>query len=94
LPSKGRSSNSEENPKVPRHFNQGIINQVTSDHMFDALQDTVSAIGEARLGFNKKSVGTHSIRSGAAMAFYLGECPVFMIMLIGCWSSDAFIHYI
>ena len=28
------------------------------------------------------------------MAMYLGECPVFMIMLIGCWSSDAFLRYI
>jgi hypothetical protein len=25
---------------------------------------------------------------------YLGECPVFMIMLIGRWSSDAFLLYI
>ena len=103
MPSKSRSSNSEENPKVPRHysklpistfFNHGIIDQVTSDHMIDALQDAVGAIREARLGFNKKSVGTHSIRSGAAMALYLGECPVFMIMLIGHWSSDAFLRYI
>ena len=25
---------------------------------------------------------------------YLWECPVFMMMLIGCWSSDAFFMYI
>jgi hypothetical protein len=56
--------------------------------------DAVGAIGEARLGFKKENVGTHSIRSGAAMAMYLGECPVFMIMLIGRWSSDAFLRYI
>ena len=28
------------------------------------------------------------------MAMYLGECPVFMIMLIGRRSSDAFLRYI
>jgi hypothetical protein len=28
------------------------------------------------------------------MAMYLGEWPVFMIMLIGRWSSDAFLRYI
>ena len=28
------------------------------------------------------------------MAMYLGECPVFMIMQIGRWSSDAFLRYI
>ena len=28
------------------------------------------------------------------MAMYLGECPVYTIMLIGRWSSDAFLRYI
>jgi hypothetical protein len=39
-------------------------------------------------------IGTHSIRSGAAMAMYLAGVPVFTIMLIGRWSSDAFLRYI
>jgi hypothetical protein len=29
-----------------------------------------------------------------AIVMYLGECPVFMIMLIGHWSSNAFLRYI
>ena len=41
-----------------------------------------------------KEIGTHSIRSGAAMAMYLGGVPVFAIQLIGRWSSDAFMKYI
>jgi hypothetical protein len=28
------------------------------------------------------------------MAMYLGDCAVFTIMLIGRWSSDAFLQYI
>ena len=28
------------------------------------------------------------------MAMYLGECPVYTIILIGRWSSDAFLRYI
>jgi hypothetical protein len=28
------------------------------------------------------------------MAVYLGECPVYTIILIDCWSSDAFLRYI
>jgi hypothetical protein len=28
------------------------------------------------------------------MAMYLAGVPVFTIMLIGCWSSDAFLRYI
>ncbi len=75
-------------------LNHGIIEHVTSNHVIDALRDAVGAIGEARLGFKKEDVGTHSIRLGAAMAMYLVECPVFMVMLIGRWSSDAFLCYI
>jgi hypothetical protein len=36
----------------------------------------------------------HSIRSGSAMAMYQGKCLVYTIMLIGRWSSDAFLWYI
>ena len=28
------------------------------------------------------------------MAMYIGECPVYTIMMIGRWSSDAFLRYI
>jgi hypothetical protein len=49
---------------------------------------------EACPGIAKHELGTHSIRSGTAMAMYLGECPVYTIMLIGRWSSDAFLWYI
>jgi hypothetical protein len=54
----------------------------------------VKVIGETQLGIAKHKIGTHSIKSGAAMAMYLGEYPVYMIMLIGHWSSDAFLWYI
>ena len=70
------------------------IEHITSAEMVAALRDAVVAIGEDLLGFKKEQVGTHSIRSGAAMAMYLGECPVYTIMLIGRWSSDAFLRYI
>ncbi len=62
--------------------------------VINALRDVVGAIGKTRLGIDKEEVGTHSIRSGAAMAMYLGECPVYTIMFIGRWSSDAFLRYI
>jgi hypothetical protein len=62
--------------------------------MINALRVAVGGIGEIRLGIKKEDIGTHSIRSGAAMAMYLGECPVFMIMLIGRWISNAFLQYI
>jgi hypothetical protein len=45
-------------------------------------------------GIRKEEIGTHSLRAGAAMAMYLGECPVYVIMMIGRWSNDAFLSYI
>jgi hypothetical protein len=74
--------------------NNGIIDQVTSDHMITALRDTVVGIGEIRLGIKKEDVGMHLIRLGTAMGMYLGECSVFMIMLIGRWSTNTLLHYI
>jgi hypothetical protein len=53
----------------------GHLEQVTSTHMIHVLRDAVGAIGEVKLGIKKEDVGTHSIRSGAAMAMYPGECP-------------------
>jgi hypothetical protein len=62
--------------------------------MINALRDAVGGIREIRLGIKREGFGTHSIRSGTAMVMYLGECPVFMIMFIGRWSSDAFLRCI
>ena len=80
--------------KVSAYWKDSQINHLTSKNMSDALRDAVSAIGEESLGFKASQVGCHSIRSGAAMAMYLGECPVYTIMMIGRWSSDAFLRYI
>ena len=69
------------------------IEHITSKQISNALRDAVSAIGEDVLHIAKHEIGTHSIRSGAAMAMFLGGC-VFLIMMIGRWSSDAFLRYI
>jgi hypothetical protein len=61
---------------------------------FPTKRDAVGAIGEVKLGVKKEDVRTHSIRLGVAIVMYLGECPVFMIMLIGHWCSIAFLRYI
>ena len=58
------------------------------------LKATVAAIGIDKLGFGPDDIGTHSIRAGSAMAMYLDGVPVFTIMLMGRWSSDAFLKYI
>ena len=55
-------------------WRHGQIEFITSKELIAAMQDAVVAIGEESLGFTRHEIGTHSIRSGAAMAMYLGEC--------------------
>ena len=60
----------------------------------DLCHDGVVTNGETKLGIHRSEIGTKSIRSGAAMAMYLSGVPVFSIMLIGRWSTTAFLKYI
>jgi hypothetical protein len=50
--------------------------------------------GQDVFGYKSGEVGTHSIRSGAAMALFLAHESVLKIMILGRWSSDAFLVYI
>jgi hypothetical protein len=67
------------------------INHVTSKQVTAAMKDSLVAIGEDVLHIHKNKIGTPSIRSGAIMAIFLGECLVYLIMMISCWSSNAFL---
>jgi hypothetical protein len=72
----------------------GNIQLIKSKTVCEKLRAAAMAIGPDKLGYSWKDIGTHSLRSGAAMAMYLSDTPVFTIMLIGRWSSDAFLRYI
>ena len=68
--------------------------QFSSSNMIAALRTTVENMPEANLGFVAKEIGTHSIRSGGAMAMCLIKESDFMIKLLGRWKSDSFLKYI
>jgi hypothetical protein len=70
------------------------IKHITSKQIRNALRDAILAIGKDSLHIAADKIGTHSIHSRVAMAMLLGGCPVFLIMIIGCWSSNTFLHYI
>ena len=80
--------------KVSTVLREGVISHITSKMMIDALRDAAESYGLKKLNINKEDIGTHSIRSGAAMAMYLDEVSIFSIMMIGRWQSDAFLKYI
>jgi hypothetical protein len=68
------------------------INHFTSKQVIAAMKDAIQAIGDDVLHIKKEEIGTHSIRLGAAMAMFFGNCSVCLIMMIGCWSSNQYIQ--
>ena len=62
--------------------------------MIDKLRENASKVGEEELGFGSHEIGTHSIRSGGAMAMYLAKLNESQIQIIGRWKSNAFMRYI
>jgi len=67
---------------------------VSGKYVRAASRAAATIMGKSKLGSEAKEIGTHSLRSGAAMAMYLDEVPVYSIMLPGRWSSDTFLIYI
>ncbi|KAI2498218.1 hypothetical protein MHU86_16300 [Fragilaria crotonensis] len=49
---------------------------------------------EERLGLQASGIGTHSIRSGAAMAMHLAGVPSETIQMVGRWRSQTFMRYL
>jgi hypothetical protein len=83
-----------KNTPIPAIWKYNRIKNITSKHITNTLQDAILAIEEDTLHIAANKIGTHSIHLGAAMAMFLGGCLVFLIMIIGRWSSNAFLRYI
>lgn len=90
---RGYPGTSDETP-VNAFFENGKLRFIPSSTIRVKLRAVAAAMGKDRLGYTADEIGTHSLRSGAAMAMYLNQVPVYTIMLIGRWSSDAFLKYI
>jgi hypothetical protein len=68
---------------------------VTSDELRRQLRSSCTrGGGTGTFGYGASDIGTRSIRSGAAMGLFLMNHPVAKIMILGRWSSDAFLVYI
>ncbi len=57
----------DSNTRVSAYISNGVVKYVALAQVINALQDVVGAIGETQLGIAKHKIGTHLIRSGAAM---------------------------
>jgi len=91
------SSYPSENPDTTVNsflLENGSIYKFSGKDLLTHLRRAAESLGPDKLGYTSDQIGLHSARSGAAMAMYLAGVPVFTIMLLGRWSSDAFLRYI
>ena len=72
----------------------GTVHHITRTNLTTHIKAAVKDLTPATLGFTSKQCGTHSIRSSGAMWMHLAGIPSYLIMMIGRWSSDAFLLYI
>jgi len=72
-------------------FEDGSVLLFTGAQLLKHLRLAALIIGPDSLGFTAGKIGLHYAHSGAAMAMYLAGVPIFTIMLLGCWSSNAFL---
>ena len=76
------------------YMSAGHLHEFTQEDLLANFRANAGSIGKDKLGFEPEDIGTHSNRSAAAMAMFMDDTPVYMIMLMGRWSSDAFLKYI
>ena len=76
-------------------WEHGKETYITGERLRDSLRSTCTEMGGSDVfGFDGKDIGTKSLRSGAAMGLFLMNHSVAKIMILGRWSSDAFLVYI
>jgi hypothetical protein len=73
----------------------GKVGLITNTYTLNLLRSTCYSFGgKATFGFDPSEIGNKSIRSGAAMALFINDISTAKIMILGRWSSDAFLVYI
>ena len=80
--------------EVFTYYDGANFTKIKTTEILADLRATVDSIGPDTLGSTSKEFGTHSIRASLAMMMYLAKEPIYTIMPIGRWSSDAFLAYI
>ena len=70
------------------------LGHLTSKQALGMLREFIKSTNYAAYGLDPQRIGLHSGRTSAAMAMYLNGIPICTIMLLGRWSSDAFLRYI
>jgi hypothetical protein len=72
-------------------FDGTTLIHIQDRSILSLIHAAATVLGKDFPGFAPKKLGLHSIQSGGAMAMYLKGVLAFTIMLLGHWSSDAFL---
>ena len=73
----------------------GRVTHITGEQLRKSMRATCREEGgKEAFGYEADEIGTRSLRSGAAMGLFLMNHSVAKIMILGRWSSDAFLVYI
>ena len=70
------------------------LKYVSSKTILGQLRTATKSTGEERLGLQANRIGTHSIRSDAAMAMHLAGVSGETIQMVGRWRSRTFMRYL
>jgi hypothetical protein len=71
------------------------LQMLSSQFTLELIRHTCAIFGgKTVFGFDPHEIGNRSIRSGAAMALFLKDHSTAKIMILGRWSSNAFLVYI
>lgn len=70
------------------------LKHVRSSHINTKVKELVELLGYTSAGYDRRSVSSHSLRAGGAMAMKLNGIDRDTIKKFGRWSSDTFLMYI
>jgi hypothetical protein len=72
----------------------GTFADLHSKTALTMLRQSLHMVDSESLNINADNCGLHSLWPSAVMAMYFNGIPVYTIMLLRRWWSDAFLHYI
>ena len=70
------------------------LQELSCEEILDTFRSNTETMVKTRLGLTRNNISTHSTRLAAVMAMLMDDTLIYMIMLMGRWSSDAFLKYI
>ena len=89
-----RSNTNDLDTMLGSYFTSKGRKSITSYSMTAAVRKAATLLRLDRQGLTSKNLGSHSLRSGGAMAMHLAKIPDNTIKKMGRWSSDTFLMYI